>query len=173
MLGVQKVGKIYVSLNSSFPRARINFMLSDSQSTLLLTDNDHLSMAKELVGNELRLINVDDLDSNLSIRNPGIFISPTAVTWINYTSGSTGQPKDADGQTVHRTRVSERYSEPQQSARFLIQVAAGLSDSVLGPRRHNPESLSCYVARGLVKRRNFSLLTSMPCPEVMGGHAVP
>src|SRR5438309_11983070 len=31
----------------------------------------------------------------------------------------------------------------------------------------------CYFARGPVKRRKFSLLTSMPCPEVMGGDAVP
>jgi amino acid adenylation domain-containing protein len=93
MLGVLKAGKIYVFLNPSFPQARINFMLRDSQSTLLLTDNDHLSMAKGFVGDRLPLINVDDLDSTLSMKNPGISISPTAFIWINYTSGSTGQPK--------------------------------------------------------------------------------
>ena len=91
MLGVLKAGKIYVFLNPSFPQARINSMLRDSQSTLLVTDNDDLSMAKGLVG--LRLINVDDLDSSLCIQNPNIFISPSALAWINYTSGSTGQPK--------------------------------------------------------------------------------
>jgi non-ribosomal peptide synthetase component F len=92
-LGVLKSGKIYVFLNPSFPEARIISMLRDSQSTLLVTDNDHLSIAKGFVGDGLGLINVDDLDSNLSIKNPGISISPTAFTWINYTSGSTGQPK--------------------------------------------------------------------------------
>src|SRR5207302_3622647 len=93
MLGVLKAGKIYVFLNPSFPQARINFILRDSQSTLLVTDNDHLSMAKGFVGDGLRLINIDDLNSSLSIKNPGISISPTAFTWINYTSGSTGRPK--------------------------------------------------------------------------------
>jgi len=68
-------------------------MLRDSQSTVILTDNDHLSMAKGFVEDGIRLINVDDLDSSLSINNPGVFISPTAYAWISYTSGSTGQPK--------------------------------------------------------------------------------
>lgn len=93
MLGVLKAGKIYVFLNPSFPEARIKFMLRDSQSTVLLTDNDHLSMAKGFIEDGRRLINVDDLDSSLSIKNPGILILPTAYTWISYTSGSTGQPK--------------------------------------------------------------------------------
>ncbi len=93
MLGVFKAGKIYVFLNPSFPEARIKFMLRDSQSTVILTDNDHLSMAKGFVEDGVRLINVDDLDSRLSIKNPGVIISPTAYAWISYTSGSTGQPK--------------------------------------------------------------------------------
>ena len=93
MLGVFKAGKIYVFLNPSFPEGRIKFMLRDSQSTVILTDNDHLSMAKGFVEDGVRLINVDDLDSSLSINNPGVFISPTAYAWISYTSGSTGQPK--------------------------------------------------------------------------------
>ena len=46
MLGVFKAGKIYVLLNPSFPEARIKFMLRDSQSTVILTDNDYLSMAQ-------------------------------------------------------------------------------------------------------------------------------
>jgi non-ribosomal peptide synthetase component F len=93
MLGVFKAGKICVFLNPSFPESRIKFMLRDSQSTVILTDNDHLSMAKGFVEDGVRLINVDDLDSSLSINNPGVFISPTAYAWISYTSGSTGQPK--------------------------------------------------------------------------------
>ena len=93
MLGVFKAGKICVFLNPSFPQGRIKFMLRDSQSTVILTDNDHLSMAKGFVEDGVRLINVDDLDSSLSINNPGVFISPTAYAWISYTSGSTGQPK--------------------------------------------------------------------------------
>ena len=48
-LGVFKAGKIYVLLNPSFPEARIKFMLRDSQSTVILTDNDYLSMAKGFV----------------------------------------------------------------------------------------------------------------------------
>lgn len=93
MLGVLKAGKVFVFLNPSFPQARINFMLENSQATLLLTNHEYLSLARGFVRDRLRLINVDELDSSHSINNPGISISPTALTWINYTSGSTGQPK--------------------------------------------------------------------------------
>jgi len=93
MLGVFKAGKIYVLLNPSFPETRIKFMLRDSQSTVILTDHDHLAMAEGLVEDGARLINVDDLDASLSIDNPGVSVSPDAYAWISYTSGSTGQPK--------------------------------------------------------------------------------
>lgn len=92
ILGVLKAGKIFVFLNPHFPQARLNFMAENSQSTLLLTDNEHLSLAKELVRNGLQLINIDEIDSH-SVNNPRIAISPTALAWLNYTSGSTGQPK--------------------------------------------------------------------------------
>ena len=93
MLGVFKAGKVFVYLNPTFPAARINFMLENSQATLLLTNNEHFLFAKELVRNGLELINIDELDSRNSTNNPGISLSPGALAWINYTSGSTGEPK--------------------------------------------------------------------------------
>ena len=92
ILGVLKAGKLYVLLNPSFPQARISFMLENSQSALLVTNNEHLSLAHGLA-RQIQLISVDEPDSNLSTQNLGISISPDALTWIHYTSGSTGQPK--------------------------------------------------------------------------------
>jgi len=93
LFGVLKAGKFYVLLNPSLPQARLNFMLEDSQSSLLVTSSEHLSLARGFDRKGLGLINVDDLDSSLATKNPGISISPIALTWISYTSGSTGQPK--------------------------------------------------------------------------------
>jgi non-ribosomal peptide synthetase component F len=65
--------------------------MKNSRAGLLVTDNDHsLAISSP---ERLQLINVAELDSRLPTGNPGISISPDALTWITYTSGSTGEPK--------------------------------------------------------------------------------
>jgi amino acid adenylation domain-containing protein len=93
ILGVLKSGKIYVPLDSSLPRTRTEFILRDSQAELILTNNKNLSLARELTDGKIQLINVDELDSSLSIENLDLAISPGALAYVIYTSGSTGQPK--------------------------------------------------------------------------------
>jgi len=93
ILGGLKAGKIYVPLDPSLPRARIAYILDDAQAALVITNTRYLSFARELTQNRLPLVNLDDLDPALSTENPGILISPDTLTWILYTSGSTGQPK--------------------------------------------------------------------------------
>src|SRR5215813_3135846 len=93
ILGVLKTGKIYVILNSSFSPARVSFILRNSRTGLIVTDHDHLSLATGFARESLPLINVDELDSRLPTGNLPISMAPDALTWITYTSGSTGEPK--------------------------------------------------------------------------------
>ena len=93
IFGVLKTGKMYVLLNPSFPPTRISFILKNSRAVLLVTDNDHLSLATGFAGERLQLINLAELDSRLPTGNPAISILPDSLTWITYTSGSTGEPK--------------------------------------------------------------------------------
>jgi amino acid adenylation domain-containing protein len=93
ILGVLKAGKIFVPLDASFPRARMSYMLEDSQAGLIVTDNQNLALAQELAQNTLQVINIDDSDSRFSTENIGLSISPDSLAYIIYTSGSTGQPK--------------------------------------------------------------------------------
>jgi amino acid adenylation domain-containing protein len=93
ILGVLKAGKIYVPLDSSLPQARIAYILNDAEVSLLITNTRNLALARELVQNKLPLINLDELDPSLPTENPEISISPDMLTWILYTSGSTGLPK--------------------------------------------------------------------------------
>ena len=93
MLGVLKAGKIYVPLDPSLPRVRLAYILADSQAALLITNTRNLSLARELTRDGLPSINLDELDPTLSAGNPRISISPDTLTWVLYTSGSTGQPK--------------------------------------------------------------------------------
>lgn len=93
ILGVLKTGKIYVPLDPSLPRARITYILKDSQADLVVTNNKNLSLAESLAQNVSQLVNIDELDSCLSAENLDLSISPDTLTWIIYTSGSTGEPK--------------------------------------------------------------------------------
>jgi amino acid adenylation domain-containing protein len=92
-LGVLKAGKLYVPLDSSLPQARLKYIIGDSQATLLVTDTKNISLARDLSENKVLLMNLDELDPALLSENPDLPIPPDTLSWILYTSGSTGQPK--------------------------------------------------------------------------------
>lgn len=93
ILGVLKAGKIYVPLDRSYPRARTNYIVEDSEAGLIITNNRNLSTAKELVDHQRQLINLDEQAFATTPENPGLFMSPDSVSYVMYTSGSTGKPK--------------------------------------------------------------------------------
>ena len=92
-LGALKTGKTYVPVDYSLPLSKSSQILQDIQARLILTDNDNLSLAYELSSHCLTVMNIDDLDANISDSNPGLAISPDQIAYIHYTSGSTGEPK--------------------------------------------------------------------------------
>jgi amino acid adenylation domain-containing protein len=93
VLGVLKAGKIYVPLDALFPISRNRDLLEDSQARLIVTNSKNFSLAKEVAGNKLAFINLDELDGSDSEENLGLCIPPDARAYILYTSGSTGKPK--------------------------------------------------------------------------------
>ncbi|MGH7824579.1 MAG: non-ribosomal peptide synthetase [Candidatus Binatia bacterium] len=93
MLGALKAGKIYVPLDPLLPRARATYILDDSRAGLIVTNNANIPLANELAKTTGPLLNIDELDTSLSTDPPGLPVAPDALTWILYTSGSTGQPK--------------------------------------------------------------------------------
>ncbi|WDD36451.1 non-ribosomal peptide synthetase (plasmid) [Nostoc sp. UHCC 0926] len=93
ILGVLKVGKFYVPLDTSLPQTRISYILKDSQAGLLLTDSRNISFAKKLQISGLEILNIDEIDSSISCENLDLPLQPDNFAYIIYTSGSTGQPK--------------------------------------------------------------------------------
>jgi amino acid adenylation domain-containing protein len=94
ILGVLKAGKIYVPLDTTYPQARIEYILEDSQAPVIVTNNRNFLLARKLAKhNGCQLLNIDELDPISFVEEPDSHISPDSLAWILYTSGSTGQPK--------------------------------------------------------------------------------
>lgn len=93
MLAIWKVGRIWVSLDPSHPPARNAYIASDSQATLVLTDNKNSALAAELVGGGCPIVNIDEIETRFSGGGVHLETSPDALACIIYTSGSSGQPK--------------------------------------------------------------------------------
>ncbi|MEW6732939.1 MAG: amino acid adenylation domain-containing protein, partial [Acidobacteriota bacterium] len=94
LLAVLKAGKTYVPLDPHYPKDRLIYMLADSQSMAVLVNNNNLDFAAMLTDDQnLPLINIDEVDNSATDDNLDLDISPDRLTYILYTSGSTGQPK--------------------------------------------------------------------------------
>jgi amino acid adenylation domain-containing protein len=93
MLAVLKTGKFYVPLDPAAPKSRCNAILADSTAGLLLTNTENFAIAEGAATNNCKVMNVDDLGEQLIADDPKISISPDALAYIVYTSGSTGEPK--------------------------------------------------------------------------------
>ena len=91
ILGVLKAGGAYLPLDLAYPNERIEFILEDAKTKVLLTQK-HL---KEELPLEEKVIALDsewDRISKESSENmPGS--SPEDLAYVIYTSGSTGNPK--------------------------------------------------------------------------------
>ena len=93
ILGILKAGGAYVPLDINYPEERLAYMLSDSQVSIVLTQE---SLSSNLPENQARLIYVDTDTENIekeSSENLTTTINLDNLAYVIYTSGSTGKPK--------------------------------------------------------------------------------
>jgi amino acid adenylation domain-containing protein len=85
ILGVLKAGKTYVPLDPAHPLSRIERLIADSAAAAVLSDIDDFSTTQAQV---IKFFENERFDAN-----PPPAVSPDAIAYILYTSGSTGEPK--------------------------------------------------------------------------------
>lgn len=96
ILGILKAGGAYVPFDPSYPKDRLEFMLKDSDVSVLLTQK-HLSA--NLSSHESPVVYLDgehlkaSADDTLKEANLESGAKPDNLAYVIYTSGSTGKPK--------------------------------------------------------------------------------
>lgn len=103
LLGVLKAGGAYVPLDPEYPKERLAFMIEDSQTSVLLTQE---KLKLEIGNRKLNNGNIVCLDSDWETitqeceNNPVSGVNADNLIYVIYTSGSTGKPKGA--MNIHR-----------------------------------------------------------------------
>ena len=92
LLGILKAGSAYVPLDLSYPRERLQFMISDAQMPVILTESAHRAELPEGV-KTLCLDAEWELIRQQPKELPPESAGGDSLAYIIYTSGSTGQPK--------------------------------------------------------------------------------
>ncbi|MEH2063790.1 MAG: amino acid adenylation domain-containing protein [Nostoc sp.] len=93
LLGILKAGGAYVPLDPAYPKERLNFMLSDSQVPVLLTQQ---KFVEGFAASGAKLVCLDsDWESvnQHSQENSTSNVTAENLAYVIYTSGSTGTPK--------------------------------------------------------------------------------
>ncbi|KAH0111964.1 peptide synthetase, partial [Aureobasidium melanogenum] len=95
--GILKAGCAFCAIDPTAPAARKAFILEDSNAQVLLTSE---SIRSQLMGSTqcdvIDLINLEDKHKLSSSAVPVKDLSPSSVSYVLYTSGTTGTPKGCE-----------------------------------------------------------------------------
>lgn len=93
ILGILKAGGAYLPLDPAYPANRLQYMLQDSGSSLLLTHSKYNGNFPEYGGQAIAIDQAWAEISKESDQNLDLEIPTSNLAYIIYTSGSTGNPK--------------------------------------------------------------------------------
>jgi len=93
LLGILKAGSAYVPLDSNYQIKQLQFILNDTQATIILTDKKTID---KIPATFARVIAIDeewDSIGKYSFSNPHKNMDPNNLAYVIYTSGTTANPK--------------------------------------------------------------------------------
>lgn len=96
--GILKAGAGYIPIDPTYPSDRVNYMIQDSEVSIVLTNTD----TEGIFGENTKVVDLrnEAFFADQSVENPNIATQPEDAVYMIYTSGSTGLPKGTIN--VHR-----------------------------------------------------------------------
>ena len=98
LLGILKAGGAYVPLDPEYPQERLEYMLDDCQTNILLSQSYLMDKVKSLTNENIKLIYLDRdrqtiRDTAKAQKRLKRSVRSNHLAYVIYTSGSTGNPK--------------------------------------------------------------------------------
>ncbi len=130
-LGVLKAGAAYEPLDPSYPPERLEFMINDAESKLLIADR---ALMDRVPGYKGKTLFLDEMDKLPAGKAPECRISPKDRFIMLYTSGTTGMPK---GVILEHGNLSafcawyRRYYSLTESSRVAAYASYGFDANMM------------------------------------------
>ncbi|AUB36524.1 Glutamate-1-semialdehyde aminotransferase [Nostoc flagelliforme CCNUN1] len=133
ILGILKAGGAYVPLDPAYPPERLAFILSDTQASVLLTQE---KLVKNLPPHQAQVVCLDSNwqgNTENNQENPVNQTTADNLVYVIYTSGSTGQPKGV--MIPHRGICNQLYWRQTnfrltQADKVLLTISFSFDPSV-------------------------------------------
>ncbi|MEA2604981.1 MAG: hypothetical protein QOF89_5973 [Acidobacteriota bacterium] len=96
LLAILKAGGAYVPLDPAYPRERLDYLLADTATTVLVTEQRLLGAFGEQALSRVHAVCLDADRAAIAARPEGApedLAMPEGLAYVIYTSGSTGKPK--------------------------------------------------------------------------------
>lgn len=104
VVGTLKTGGAYVPLDPEYPLERLQWMIDDSDLSVLVTQQ---RLRERISETKTTVICIDEPGS-FAKENPSVAVSANNLAYVIYTSGSTGRPKGV--MVVHQSLVNHATS---------------------------------------------------------------
>ena len=96
IFGILKSGAMYVPIDPSMPKERLEYILKDCGVNVIITSQDVFELNKMILSEKEMIVFIDSVGIHPPGNSLDIKISEDASAYIIYTSGSTGEPKGVE-----------------------------------------------------------------------------
>ncbi|WP_139838903.1 non-ribosomal peptide synthetase, partial [Xenorhabdus vietnamensis] len=136
ILAVLKAGGAYVPISPEYPAERTDFILEDTQATLLLTQQRHLDVLSTVttgLAQKPTLIAADNtqVTAGMPTGNLPAMSGSTDLAYVIYTSGTTGQPKGV--MIAHTSLINLVHDQTQKLGFSTDEKLLSVVDYIFDP----------------------------------------